>query len=71
MNISTQQTQIKPVVVEGNENEVIPPEDIAESEADWQDYLSGKDQGISLIRMERKGRLDDVCTARHQRYWLT
>ena len=54
MNITTQQTQIKPVIVEGDENEVIPPEDIAESEVAWQDYLSGKDQGISLEELEKE-----------------
>jgi hypothetical protein len=54
MNLPTQKTKIEPVVVEGDENEVISPEEIAESEAAWQDYLSGKDQGISLEELEQE-----------------
>lgn len=54
MNLPTQQTQFEPVIVEGDENEVISPEEIAESEATWQDYLSGKDQGISLEELEKE-----------------
>ncbi len=51
---STQKTQFEPIVVEGDENEVIPPEDIAESEAAWQDYLAGKDQAIFLQELQQK-----------------
>ncbi|MDJ0660961.1 MAG: hypothetical protein QNJ42_15950 [Crocosphaera sp.] len=54
MNLPTQQSQSEPIVVEGDENEVIPPEDIAESEAAWQDYLAGKDQGMSLEELEQE-----------------
>ena len=53
-------TQIKkiaqtsePIVVEGDETEIIPPEEIAESEAAWQDYLAGRDSGISLEELEK------------------
>ena len=54
MTQSTPKTQFEPVIVEGDENEVISPEDIAESEAAWQDYLAGKDQGISLEELEQE-----------------
>ncbi|MGK7885215.1 MAG: hypothetical protein AB4057_11395 [Crocosphaera sp.] len=54
MTQSTQKTQFEPIVVEGDENEVIPPEDIAESEAAWQNYLAGQDKGISLEELEEE-----------------
>lgn len=44
--------QFEAVMVEGDDNEIIPPEDIAESEKAWQDYLAGKDPGISLEELE-------------------
>ena len=42
------------IVVEGDETEIIPPEEIAESEAAWQDYLAGRDSGISLEELEQE-----------------
>lgn len=54
MAIQISQMQFQPVFVEGDENEIISPEDIAESEAAWQDYLTGKDQGISLEKLEQE-----------------
>jgi hypothetical protein len=39
------------VEVEGD-LEVIPAEEIAESEAAWQDYLAGRDRGNSLKELE-------------------
>ena len=44
----------EPIVVEGDEAEIIPPEEIAESEAAWQDYLAGRDSGISLEELEQE-----------------
>ena len=44
----------EPVIVEDNETETIPPEEIAESEAAWQDYLAGRDSGISLEELEQE-----------------
>jgi hypothetical protein len=41
------------VEVEGEE-EVIPAEEIAESEAAWQDYLAGRDRGISSKGLKAK-----------------
>ncbi len=35
-----------PVEVEGDD-EIISPEEITESEAAWQDYLAGRDSGLS------------------------
>lgn len=40
-----------PVEVEGDD-EVISPEEIAESEAALQDYLAGRDHGKSLLEIE-------------------
>jgi len=42
-----------PVEVEGDEEELIPPEEIAESEAAWQDYRRGRDRGISSKELEK------------------
>jgi hypothetical protein len=53
MTTPTQQMQFQPIFVEGDETEIIPPEDIAESDAAWQDYLTGKDPGISLEELEQ------------------
>lgn len=44
--------QFHDVKVEGEEEEIIPAEWIAESEAAWQDYLEGRDPGISLEELE-------------------
>jgi len=41
------------VEVEGD-LEVIPVEEIAESEAAWQDYLAGRDRGISSKELKQK-----------------
>ncbi|MCL1465669.1 hypothetical protein [Argonema galeatum] len=41
------------VEVEGD-LEVIPAEEIAESEAAWQDYLAGRDRGISSKELKQK-----------------
>ncbi len=35
-----------PVEVEGDD-EIISPEEIAQSEAAWQDYVAGRDSGLS------------------------
>ncbi|MGK7905082.1 MAG: hypothetical protein AB4352_27485 [Hormoscilla sp.] len=43
-----------PVEVEGDSEELIPPEEIAESEAAWQDYLTGRDRGISSKELKKK-----------------
>ena len=45
--------RFEPVFVEGDETEIIPPEDIAENNAAWQDYLAGKDTKISLEEFEQ------------------
>ncbi|WP_204106346.1 MULTISPECIES: hypothetical protein [Spirulina sp. CCY15215] len=42
-----------PVEVEGTD-EVISPEEIAISDAAWQDYISGRDRGISSKELKRK-----------------
>jgi hypothetical protein len=42
-----------PVEVEGDD-EFIPPEEIAESEAAWQDYLAGGDPGVSSEELKLK-----------------
>lgn len=42
------------VEVEGDEDEIIPPEEIAESEAAWQDYRAGRDRGISSQELKLK-----------------
>ncbi len=43
-----------PVEVEGSVDEIIPPEEIAESEAAWQDYLAGRDLGVSAAELKLK-----------------
>lgn len=43
-----------PVQVEGDENEIVPAEEIAQSEAAWQDYLAGRDRGISSKALKLK-----------------
>lgn len=43
----------QPVEVEG-EDEVITAEEIAESEVAWQDYLAGRDPGISSQELKLK-----------------
>lgn len=43
----------RPVEVEDDE-ETIPPEEIAESEAAWHDYLTGYDQGVSSQELKLK-----------------
>lgn len=42
-----------PVEVEGDD-EIIPPEEITESEAAWQDYLAGRDPGVSSEELKLK-----------------
>jgi hypothetical protein len=42
-----------PVEVEGDD-EIISPEEIAESEAAWQDYLAGRDPGVSSEELKLK-----------------
>ncbi|HAA28213.1 MAG TPA: hypothetical protein DCE56_11720 [Cyanobacteria bacterium UBA8553] len=42
-----------PVEVEGDD-EIIPSEEIAESEAAWQDYLAGRDSGLSSEELKLK-----------------
>jgi hypothetical protein len=37
-----------------DDDEVIPPEEIAESEAAWQDYLAGRDPGVSSEELKLK-----------------
>ncbi len=37
-----------------DDDEVIPPEEIAESEAAWQDYLAGGDPGVSSQELKLK-----------------
>lgn len=36
------------------EDEAIPPEELEESEAAWQDYLAGRDPGVSLEELKLK-----------------
>jgi hypothetical protein len=43
----------QPVEVEGD-NEVIPSEEIAQSQAAWEDYLAGRDRGISSKELKRR-----------------
>ena len=42
-----------PVEVEGDD-EIISPEEIAQSEAAWQDYLAGRDPGVSSEELKLK-----------------
>ena len=37
-----------------DDDEVIPAEELAESEAAWQDYLFGRDSGISSTELKQK-----------------
>lgn len=41
------------IEVEGDD-ETIPIEDILQSQAAWEDYISGKDQGITSQDLKRK-----------------
>ena len=36
------------------EDEIIPPEELEESEAAWQDYKAGRDPGVSLEELKLK-----------------
>jgi hypothetical protein len=45
---------IKPTVAQKDEDEIIPAEELAESEASWQDYLSGRDTGITSTELKSK-----------------
>lgn len=45
---------INPGVEVEDSDEVIPAEEIAVSEAAWQDYLAGRDRGISSQELKRK-----------------
>lgn len=47
-------TALIDVAVEVKDDEVIPPEEIAESEAAWQDYLAGGDPGLSSQELKLK-----------------
>lgn len=42
-----------PVEVE-DDDEIIPPEEIAQSEAAWQDYLGGRDPGVCSEELKLK-----------------
>ncbi|WP_013322916.1 hypothetical protein [Gloeothece verrucosa] len=42
----------QPVEVEGDE-EIISPQEIAQSDAAWQDYLTGRDLGVSSKELKR------------------
>ena len=44
----------RPVEVEGDSEEIIPPVEIAESEAAWLDYQAGGDPGISSNELKLK-----------------
>jgi hypothetical protein len=35
-------------------DEIIPPEELEESEAAWQDYKAGRDPGVSLEELKLK-----------------
>lgn len=37
-----------------SDNEIVPPEEFEESEAAWQDYLSGHDKGEPLSKVRRE-----------------
>jgi hypothetical protein len=43
----------QPIEVEG-EDETIPSEKIIQSQTAWDDYINGKDQGISSQELKRK-----------------
>jgi len=45
---------IKPTVAQKDDDEIIPAEELAESEAAWQDYLSGRDIGITSTELKCK-----------------
>jgi len=45
---------IKPTVAQKDDDEIIPAEELAESEAAWQDYLSGRDPGITSTELKCK-----------------
>ncbi|EPF18369.1 MAG: hypothetical protein EWV58_07875 [Microcystis aeruginosa Ma_MB_F_20061100_S19] len=47
-------TIIKPTVVPKDDDEIIPAEELAESQAAWQDYLSGRDTGITSTELKYK-----------------
>lgn len=48
-------TALVPVPVEvEDDDEIIQPEEIAESEAAWQDYLAGLDPGVSSEELKLK-----------------
>jgi hypothetical protein len=36
------------------DDEIIPPEELEESVAAWQDYLAGRDPGVSLEELKLK-----------------
>ncbi len=37
-----------------DDDEIIPPEELEESEAAWQDYLAGRDPGEPLEKVRRE-----------------
>lgn len=37
-----------------SDDEIIPPEELEESEAAWQDYLAGRDSGEPLTKVRRE-----------------
>ncbi|TRT48497.1 MAG: hypothetical protein EWV85_17465 [Microcystis aeruginosa Ma_QC_C_20070703_M131] len=47
-------TIIKPTVAQKDDDEIIPAEELAESQAAWQDYLSGRDTGITSTELKYK-----------------
>jgi len=47
-------TIIKPPVAQKDDDEIIPAEELAESQAAWQDYLSGRDTGITSTELKYK-----------------
>ncbi|MFN9673124.1 MAG: hypothetical protein ACK552_11325 [Microcystis sp.] len=47
-------TIIKPTVAPKDDDEIIPVEELAESQAAWQDYLSGRDTGITSTELKYK-----------------
>ena len=47
-------TIIKPTLAPKDDDEIIPAEELAESQAAWQDYLSGRDTGITSTELKYK-----------------
>ena len=47
-------TIIKTTLAPKDDDEIIPAEELAESQAAWQDYLSGRDTGITSTELKYK-----------------